>query len=75
MYRIWLKQDRLCPDCKQPIKRNPPWGVRMIVKKVDGGTNAASNFQMHHLYCKGNINTTPKFSSETGCHNGALVEA
>ena len=51
LYRIWLKQDRLCPDCKQPIKRNPPWGVRMIVKKVDGGTNAASNFQMHHLYC------------------------
>jgi RNA-directed DNA polymerase len=51
LYRIWLKQDRLCPDCQQPIKRNPPWGVRMIVKKVDGGTNAASNLQMHHLCC------------------------
>jgi len=51
LYRIWLKQDRLCPDCQQLIKRNPPWGVRMIVKKVDGGTNAASNLQMHHLCC------------------------
>jgi RNA-directed DNA polymerase len=51
LYRIWLKQERLCPDCQQPIKRNPPWGVRMIVKKVDGGTNAASNLQMHHLCC------------------------
>ena len=67
LYRIWLKQDRLCPDCQQPIKRNPPWGVRMIVKKVNGGTNAASNLQMYHLHCQGLHHTAEKFSSESGC--------
>ena len=67
LYRIWLKQDRLCPDCQQPIKRNPPWGVRMIVKKVNGGTHAASNLQMYHLHCQWLHHTAEKFSSESGC--------
>ena len=75
LYRIWLKQDRLCPDCQQPIKRSTPWRVRMIVEKVDGGTNIASNLQMHHLYCQGQHHYADKFSSETGCRKGAFVEA
>ena len=75
LYRLWLKQDRFCPDCQQPIKRNRPWGVRLIVKKIDGGTNAASNLQMHHLYCQGQHHNANKFSSETGCRKSAFVEA
>lgn len=52
LYRIWLKQDRLCSGCQKPITRNTHWEIRYNVKKVDGGTNAANNLLMHHLYCQ-----------------------
>lgn len=54
LYRVWLRQDRLCPDCQNPITKDTPWAVRHIVKRTDGGTDAASNLQMHHLNCRRN---------------------
>ena len=66
LYRLWLKQDRLCPYCQKPIKRSTPWETRYRVKRADGGTNASSNLVMCHLYCQ-----EPHFnaenSGETGC--------
>jgi RNA-directed DNA polymerase len=54
LYRVWLRQDRLCPDCQKPITKHTPWDVRFTVKRADGGTNAASNLQMYHPICHGN---------------------
>ena len=54
LYRVWLRQDRLCPDCQKPITKHTPWDVRLTVKRADGGTNAASNLQMYHPVCFGN---------------------
>ena len=51
LYRVWLGQDRNCHDCHQPITKSTPWAFRHIVKRPDGGTDAASNLQMHHLNC------------------------
>ena len=51
LYRVWLGQDRNCHDCHQPITKSTPWAFRHIVKRPDGGTDAMSNIQMHHLNC------------------------
>lgn len=51
LYRVWLRQDRNCPDCHQPITKSTPWAFRHTVKPVEGGSDAASNLQMHHLNC------------------------
>ena len=54
LYRVWLRQDRLCPDCQKPITKHTPWDVRLTGKRADGGTAAASNLQMYHPVCQGN---------------------
>lgn len=51
LYRVWLRQDGMCPTCQEPITKGIPWDVRHVVKKADGGTDAASNLKMHHLNC------------------------
>lgn len=54
LYRIWLRQDGLCPTCLEPITKATPWSVRYIVKETEGGSHAAGNLQMHHLKCHSN---------------------
>ena len=54
LYRVWLRQDGMCSTCQKPITKNTPWDVRCIVKRTDGGSDAASNLQMHHLNCHRN---------------------
>jgi RNA-directed DNA polymerase len=54
LYRVWLRQDGMCSTCQKPITKNTPWDVRSIVKRTDGGSDAASNLQMHHLNCHRN---------------------
>jgi RNA-directed DNA polymerase len=66
LYRLWLKQDRLCPYCQKPIKQNTPWETRFRLKRADGGTNASSNLIMCHLYCQEPHLNADK-SGETGC--------
>ncbi|WP_310334069.1 group II intron maturase-specific domain-containing protein [Pseudomonas corrugata] len=51
LYRVWWRQDGMCCTCQKPITKNTPWDVRGIVKRTDGGSDAASNLQMHHLNC------------------------
>jgi RNA-directed DNA polymerase len=54
LYRVWLRQDRLCPACQKPITKLTPWDVHHYVKKADGGSDATSNLYMHHLSCRRN---------------------
>ena len=51
LYRVWRRQDGMCSTCQSPITKSTPWGARHIVKKREGGSDAASNLQMHHLQC------------------------
>lgn len=53
LYRVWIRQDGLCPTCQEPIAPGSPWATRFIVKKSDGGSDAASNIQLHHPDCHG----------------------
>jgi RNA-directed DNA polymerase len=52
LYRVWLKQDGTCPVCEERITKDSPWTVQHIVKRTDGGTDAASNTRMLHLTCR-----------------------
>lgn len=54
LYRVWRRQDGMCCTCQKPITKNTPWDVRGIVKRTGGGSDAASNLQMHHLNCRRN---------------------
>jgi RNA-directed DNA polymerase len=51
LYRVWQRQDGRCPTCQQPINKLTPWVIRYVVKKPEGGSDAASNLQMHHCHC------------------------
>src|SRR5471032_2107139 len=53
LYRVWLRQDGLCPSCQEPIAIGTPWVTRFIVKRTDGGSIAAGNIQLHHPGCHG----------------------
>jgi RNA-directed DNA polymerase len=54
LYRVWLRQDGLCPDCREPIAMGTHWVVRHIVKRTEGGSDAASNLELHHPSCHRN---------------------
>jgi RNA-directed DNA polymerase len=54
LYRVWRRQDGLCSTCHEPITKNTCWSARHIVKKADGGSDAAGNLKMHHLDCRRN---------------------
>jgi RNA-directed DNA polymerase len=51
LYSVWLRQDGLCTNCQEPITKDIDWDVCYIVKRTEGGSNAASNLRMHHLNC------------------------
>ena len=53
LYRVWLRQDGLCPSCQQPIAIGTSWAIRFIVKRTEGGSEAASNLQLYHSNCHG----------------------
>ncbi|WP_414694426.1 HNH endonuclease [Paraburkholderia sp.] len=44
----------MCSTCQEPITKATPWDVRHIVKRAEGGSDAAGNLQMHHLNCRRN---------------------
>ncbi len=52
LYRVWRRQDGMCSTCQQPITTSTPWGARHIVKRTEGGSDAASNLYMSHLTCR-----------------------
>ena len=54
LYRVWPKQDGLCPDCQEPIAKGTPWDISYIVKRTEGGSDAVSNLELHHLNCRSN---------------------
>lgn len=54
LYRVWVRQDGLCPTCHEPLTKGTPWDTRFIVKRTEGGSDAASNLQLHHPNCHGN---------------------
>ena len=54
LYRVWRRQDGRCPTCQASITKSTPWAVRHIVRSTEGGSDAASNLQMHHLNCRSN---------------------
>lgn len=54
LYRVWQRQGGMCSTCQKSITKRTSWEVSYIVKRTDGGTDAASNLHLHHLNCRGN---------------------
>ena len=54
LYRVWIKQEGLCPTCQGAIAPGSPWATRFIVKRTEGGSDAMGNIQLHHPDCHGN---------------------
>ena len=54
LFRVWQRQYGMCPTCQEPIAKSIPWDVRYIVKKAEGGSDAASNLQLYHFNCRRN---------------------
>ena len=55
LYRVWQRQAGMCSSCQELITKQTPWNVRHIRLKSEGGSDAVSNLQMHHLYCRGSL--------------------
>lgn len=53
LHRVWVKQDGMCPNCQEPLTEGAPWEASFIVKRFNGGTDAASNLRLHHPKCHG----------------------
>lgn len=51
LYRVWQRQEGMCSSCQELITKQTPWNVRHIRLKSEGGSDAVSNLQMHHLNC------------------------
>lgn len=51
LYRIWHRQEGICPRCQEPIDIYSQWQARHIVKRTEGGTDAASNLEVTHSAC------------------------
>jgi RNA-directed DNA polymerase len=50
-YRGWQRQDGMCANCQESIKYGSTWVVRHMLKKTNGGTDAARNLEINHLKC------------------------
>ena len=44
LYRVWLRQDRLCSACQKPITKLTPWDVHYYVKKIEAGRMLEATF-------------------------------
>jgi len=52
LYRIWQRQEGLCPSCQKPITKKTPWNIRSIRVKNKDGSKVTNNLQMRHLNCR-----------------------
>lgn len=55
LYRVWQRQEGMCSSCQELITKQTPWNVRHIRLKSEGGSDAVSNLQMHHLNCRSSL--------------------
>ena len=55
LIRLWFDQQGQCCMCGQQITKATGWHVHHIIRRVDGGSNAASNLIMVHPTCHAQI--------------------
>ncbi len=54
LYRLWHKREGICAVCLKTIIIDSHWAARHIVKTSEGGSDAMSNLEIHHLHCHEN---------------------
>jgi hypothetical protein len=63
----------MCSTCQKPITKNILWDVRGIVKRTEGGPDAASNLQKCTISIAVEICNTPKTKLGNQVWKDALV--
>lgn len=71
LYRVWYQQEGICSVCQEAIIIDSHWAVRHVIKPTEGGTDAISNLEIHHLHCNENV-YAPKSRGVTGCRKMSL---
>ena len=50
-FRLWWRQDKECPICKEKITEETGWNIHHILPKSEGGKDNLSNLMMLHPNC------------------------
>lgn len=58
LYRLWIKQTKLCPICNQSITLETGWKIDRIKEKSEGGENNFMNLMMRHPACHKHVQKT-----------------
>ena len=65
---IWKRQNGLCPICAERITKDTGWHLHHLVRRVDGGSDAASNLCLLHPVCHAQGHSTGfRFVLPAGC--------
>ncbi len=51
IYRLWLRQDKRCPCCKQFITQDTGWNIHHVVERCKGGSDKLDNLVLLHPNC------------------------
>ena len=51
IFRLWLRQDKRCPCCKQFITQDTGWNIHHVVERCKGGSDRLDNLVLLHPNC------------------------
>lgn len=57
--KLWVRQQKRCPMCKQHITHETGWNIHHIVEKHMGGADTLDNLVLLHPNCHRQLHATP----------------
>ncbi len=58
--RLWLRQDKRCPCCKQFITQDTGWNIHHVVERCKGGSDKLDNLVLLHPNCHRMLHSSRK---------------
>jgi RNA-directed DNA polymerase len=74
-YRLWWRQDKECPICKEKITEETGWHVHHILPKSEGGKDNSSNLVLVHPNCHRQIHSQRLKVAKPAPVKGSFAEA
>ena len=57
LLKLWWRQDKACPQCRQKITRETGWNLNHVIPKSEGGKDNMSNLVLMHPNCHRQIHS------------------
>ncbi len=57
LLRLWWRQDKECPQCREKITKETGWNIHHILPKSEGGEENMSNLALLHPNCHRQIHS------------------